>query len=103
MTPIHELTKFQVANLVRAANGGSTVFAVVESGEKDTGERKETLESHVREIRQLIDLGLLTEVSEKFQEPIQVCKLQNGRGFIVVQLTDQAQLMFSEAAHRSIN
>ena len=103
MTPIHELTKFQVANLVRAANGGSTVFAVVESGEKDTGERKETLESHVREIRQLIDLGLLTEVSEKFQEPIQVCKLQNGRGFIVVQLTDQALLMFSEAAHRSIN
>ena len=103
MTPIHELTKFQVATLVRAANGGSTVFAVVESGEKDTGERKETLESHVREIRQLIDLGLLTEVSEKFQEPIQVCKLQNGRGFIVVQLTDQAQLMFSEAAHRSIN
>ena len=103
MTPIHELTKFQVANLVRAANGGSTVFAVVESGELDPPEKKDVLDGNVREIRQLIDIGLLLDVSEKFTEPIAVCKLSNKRGFIVVQLTDQAQLMFAEASSRSIN
>ena len=61
------------------------------------------LDGHVREIRQLIDIGLLLDVSEKFTEPIAVCKLSNKRGFIVVQLTDQAQLMFAEASSRSIN
>lgn len=103
MTPIHELTPFQTANLVRAANGGSTVFAVIEPGETDPPERKETLEGHIREIRQLIDIGLLTDVSSKFVEPIQVSLLQNKRGFIVVQLTEQAAMMFAEGSSRSIN
>jgi hypothetical protein len=100
---IHELTQFQTANLVRAANGGSTVFAVIEAGEKDAPERKETLNGHIREIRQLIEWGLLTDVSDKFTEPIQVSKLNNGRGFVAVQLTEQAALMFSECAARGIN
>lgn len=95
---IYELTEFQFANLYRSANGNSICFAVLESCDKDDDETKETFNRQLRETRELIDLGLLTDVSDKFKEQIQVSKINSNRGYIVVSLTDHAVTLFTKGA-----
>lgn len=90
------LSLFQYDNMTRAANGDSIVFAVIEASDKDTPDARKRRETEMVEILELIELGLLKNVSEKFTEQIEVCKLQNHRGYIVVALTDIGLDMFKE-------
>ena len=104
MTAIYELTKFQTENLVRAANGGSIVFAVMKPSEKDSPEKKAKFEGNLAEMMDLVRIGLLEDISPDFTESIKACELNNdGRSIAIVKLTTHAQLMFADAGHRSIN
>ena len=103
MNEIYPLTQFQAANLLRGANNGTRVFAILEPSPTDSEERRKQLVREMDEMNDLISLGLLTDISKDFEEPIKVSKLNNNRGFSVVRLTDQAIIMFHECGRREIN
>lgn len=90
----YQLTDFQFANMFRAANGGATIFAVLEPCEKDDEKLATRLADELRQMRDLIGMNLLTDVSKEFTEQITVSKLNQGRAYIVVKLTDLGQRMF---------
>jgi hypothetical protein len=101
--PIYALTEFQFGNLHHAANGNSVVFAVLEPASSDTPEKQTVMKDELLQIRDLIDLKLLKDVSDKFKEGIEASRLNNNRGFIVVALTDASVLMFKGSKKRVIN
>lgn len=95
MSKSHELSEFQVANLTVACDGtNSKAFAIIEPIETDTPERYSLLDRNLDEIEDLIHLGFLTDVSDRFTEQIELCKINNHRGYIVVAVTDAALMMF---------
>ena len=94
---IKELTKFQAAMLHKAANHGNAVFAVLEpSDEIDEPVKRKHIAEELAEMKELVTLGLAVDVTEKFAEPIEVCRINNKRGFIVLAISGLGQLMFEE-------
>lgn len=94
---IKELTKFQAAMMHKAANHGNAVFAVLEPSEEiDETVKRKQLAQELAEMKELVTLGLAVDVSEKFAEPIQVCRINNKRGFIVLAISELGRMMFAE-------
>ena len=104
MTEIYELTKYQAANLKKSANQpGCTVFAVVGAAPDDTKEQQATLEKELKEMGDLVELGLLKDVSEDFGESIKVSEIANKRSFKVYAITETGLLMFRNDGRRQAN
>lgn len=90
-------------NLTLAANGRSACFVVMSANDTDSPERKELFEKENREVDECIHHDLLTDVSDKFQEPIQLAKLNNNRVIRIVMITENALTLFRNSKKRSIN
>lgn len=105
IVPIHELSPTIAEALIACASeqlGGYT-FAVLEPREDDLPERKKQMAAEMSEIRDLMQLDLLRDVSYRFSRQIDDCKETHGFGYKVVQLTEYAVLMFMENKHRKVN
>lgn len=100
---IYELSEYQFGALHDACNGGSICFAALRSSPKDSPEKAEEIDGQYQEILDLIRLDLLSDVSDKFGEQIQVAKINSNREFIVVAVTDLAILMFRGSEKRKAN
>jgi hypothetical protein len=96
--PIYQLSEFQFGTLRHAANGGSIVFAVLDPAPSDPPEKRKQFIDERLQIDALVDLGILKDVSERFQESIETSRINNNnRGFVVVALTDIGLCMFQES------
>lgn len=96
MSKSYELSEFQVANLTCACDGeNSRAFAIYKPNDDvDTPARYARFDRNLDEIEDLIHLGFLTDVSDRFTEQIELCKINNNRGYIAVAVTEQALMMF---------
>lgn len=92
----YELTEFQFANLFRAANKGPVMFAVLDALDNDSEEKRKQIVDEKRQIVELVELGVLEDISRMFAEQITVAKLNGNRPYIVVKLTDQGLTMFHD-------
>lgn len=100
---IYTLTDFQLRNLMEAANGKVNSFAVVEPSPKDDHDIRAKLEQYMKEIDDLMKLGLVEDISEGFQEAIQQKREQEGRGFLIYTVTQTGFLMFNGHKKRIAN
>jgi hypothetical protein len=100
---IPELTDFQTNVLLGTANGASRVCALILPGDNDEKERKEKLAEQVRDIDELIEWGLMKDISDEFTEQIKLAKLNYKVDSKVVIITEQAELMFRDAGQRTVN
>jgi len=99
-----ELTDLQYSTLFMAANGGSLCFAVIYPMPNDEEHRKQYLYDEMQQMNDLLDAGLLEDLSNRFKESIETCKVNNkGRGYKVFGLTDLAVKMFRDSADRQVN
>lgn len=99
----YQLSEFQYANLVRSANSSTIVFAALEPSDSDSAEQREKYERQLREMDDLIHLGLVKDVSEKFHDSIELSRMNNKRGYRVLALTEHALDMFHESDKRLVN
>lgn len=99
----YQLTEYQYTNLVKAANAESIVFAELEPNTVDSPERQTELYNKCKALRELIGIGLLEDVSDKFKEGIELSKINNNRTFIVVALTKDAVSLFRNMDKRLPN
>jgi hypothetical protein len=102
MSEIYQLSEFQNKSLSIAANGKSICFAILESSDSDPQDTKEKLDKDFHEIEDLVRLELVKDVSEKFTEQIQLSRINNGRGYKVVALTEVGLRMFANAKKRLV-
>lgn len=100
----YQLSDFQFGVLHSAANGGSVAFAVLESIPSDPPQQQEVYENELRQIKELVEVGLLENISDQFLEGIKMSKLNNNnRGYMVAKMTDVSLLMFRKSAIRKPN
>lgn len=94
VSAIYQLTEYQY-NVLKSttAEGGSVCFAHIDSAEGDPD--KTERDAQRTELLALIELGLMSDVTNKFSESLTVSKLNNkNRGFIVLCLTENGIIMF---------
>src|SRR5271166_4747406 len=103
MSDIYELSQFQYINLIKAANEGNIVFAVIDPPPNSSPEKIKELNKQKLDVLELIQLNLLKDVSKDFAEQIAVCKLNNGFSYMIVSLTRDSILMFSVHTERPVN
>lgn len=97
MAEIYELNPLQYAVLRKAALEGNRTFAVLEPSETlDEPVRRARLADELRQMEDLVAIGLTEDISADFTESIAVCKRSNKRGYKVHALTDAGFLMFNE-------
>ena len=94
---IYEVNAFQLANLLRSANGPVEIFATLDWNDTDTEQDKQALRSERESIDALEVLGLMKDVSNEFKEQITVSILQKKRGYKVHQITEAGLLMFQHS------
>lgn len=91
----YKLSKFQVAILRQAAGGETTLFAVLTPNpEIDNPESLKRLKREERLLLDFVNLGLAKDVSDKFKEGIEKCKIDTKRAYKVLALTRMGNLMF---------
>lgn len=92
---IYKLSKFQLAILRQAASGSTTLFAVLTPN--NAIDNPETFNRLRREEHLLLDfikIGVAEDVSDKFTEGIEKCKIDTKRGYKVLALNEAGRLMF---------
>lgn len=101
MTGTYELTKYQWTNLKRSAKDvGYRVFGIVEPSPDDTQAHQYALTKELKEMADLVELGLLTDESEKFNEAVENSKLVHKRGFRVFAITEAGHTMFRDGSKK---
>jgi hypothetical protein len=88
------LTEYQLAVLERAANEGARLFVVMEAIDSDTGCQQARAALDVIEMAQLINEGLVLNVSENFADVIEETRKEFGRGCSVFAITNKGFAMF---------
>lgn len=91
---IYELSQKQYDILRNTANDEHIVFSVIGVAEGATDHEKEEIEDTLRQIKELIGMGLVNDVSDKFESNIKKVKEEHGRTIYLYALTWDAVLMF---------
>jgi hypothetical protein len=91
----YKLSKLQVAILRKAASGETTLFAVLTPNKDiDSPDALKRLKQEEKILLDFITLGLCSDVSKDFAEPIAKCKIDTKRAYRVLALTTAGKLMF---------
>jgi hypothetical protein len=101
----YELSPFQYAKLRRIAFEHPPIFALIGPipGENDPKEKLALIADERRQIEDLIDLGLLLDVSDKFQATVEQVRAENNRECRILTATERSKLMFGSKNKGSIN
>jgi hypothetical protein len=105
-----ELTEFQYDTLVNVAKERKTLsdtadicwFAVVGPSPDDTLEKASKMGDQCNQVKQLMDYGLVEDISARFAEGIEKCKKENNRTFYVMAMTQFGMKMFGSCTDRLV-
>jgi|ERR1035437_8522383 hypothetical protein len=105
-----ELTEFQYNTLVATCKGRKTLsdtsdiawFAVIGPSPDDPIDKAGRMGEQCLQIKQLVDFGLVEDISIKFVESIEKCKKENNRTFYVMAMTQLGMKMFGSCADRLV-
>lgn len=100
---IYTLTDFQAGNLMIAANGQVSSFAVIEPTDEDDAETQAKLRVWLKDTEDLLQMGLIEDISKEFSEQIATMTNRDGRSYRVYTLTEPAFLMFHNFGERVAN
>lgn len=100
---IYELNKSQFDLLSISTNGGNIVFAIIEPNEDDPPDKRKKLNDEMQQMKDLINIGLVEDVTHKFKDTIQVAKINNNRDVKVVAVTTLGVKLFRNHGNRTIN
>jgi hypothetical protein len=100
---IPELNEAQVHALCEMVHGTQAFSQIVPDEEKDSAKDYTAWMKGVGETQQLVDLGLVTEVTEKCSSQLANVFLQTNRKFRIFEATKETTLMFSGVEKRSVN
>ena len=89
--------------LMICASHDYTTFAVPEPGEEDPPARRKDELKDLEEIRALITLGLLRDVSNNYLKEIEKYKNEYGTTYRVIELTKEGIAMFTTVEKQVIN
>ncbi len=78
-------------------------FAVIEPTLDETPKRRKDLLRDLEEVNDLVQLGLLRDISARYTGEIAKCLQERGYGYKVVELTKEGMLMFANAKDRKVN
>lgn len=98
-----EINESQAKLLFGAANFDVHAFANIRPNETDNPETTATLNQQWSDVEQLIDMGLLEDVSAKYPQNIESIKEQAKRDVRIMDLTDVARKMFNNGVERAVN
>ena len=100
---IAKLTAYQYGVLCHTAQGSVPIFLAARPRREDTPSRRYTLKHKHEEVKQLVELQLMEDVSDEFVETIQEHTIKTGRKYAVYGLTEQGYLLFRDCDDRPIN
>lgn len=89
-----KLTKFQVGILKRLANGRVKVYCMPAGVQRD--KRRDEINLQFNEVLQLVEMGLVNDVSdgEKFKGIVEQHRVNEGRDVVVIWLNGFGQEMW---------
>ena len=105
-----ELTDFQYNTLIAVCKERKTLsdttdicwFAVVGPSPDDPLDKAAKMGDQCRQVQQLLDYGLVEDISARFVEGIEKCKKENNRTFYVMAMTQIGMKMFGSCADRLV-
>jgi hypothetical protein len=100
---IPALNEAQVHTLYEMVSGTDAFSQIVPDESRDSAKDFETWTHSAGETQQLVDLGLITEITEKCSSQLANVFLQTNRKFRIFETTEATRIMFSGTERRSIN
>lgn len=100
---IYQMSETVYDALTICASNEYYTFAVLEPSETSDSDRRDRLLKDLEEIKDLVQLGLLRDISAKYNKEIAKYLQEYGSSYKVVELTKEGILMFSNAKDRVIN
>lgn len=102
---IYQMSERVYDALTMCASNNYHAFAVLEPKETDIEDpkRRKDLLADLEEIKKLQHLGLLKDISSRYQSEIAGYTKEHGFSYKVVELTKESILMFANSKNRVIN
>jgi hypothetical protein len=100
---IPEINAAQVHTLHEMVNGTDAFSQIIPDAEKDSKTDFEAWTKGGEETQQLVDLGLIIEITEKCSSQLANVFLQTNRKFRIFETSEVGRLMFANTEKRSIN
>ena len=100
---IPELNKAQVHTLYEMVSGTDAFSQIVPDESRDSAKDYAAWMKGVGETQMLVDLGLVTEITDQCSSQLANVFLQTNRKFRIFEATPPTRLMFSGTEKRSIN
>lgn len=91
---IYELSKEQNDAMGSLANGKSPIKIAVEPNPEDDQETKDRLTKVLGQCDDLVKLGFIKDITNKYAEDVAISKLKTGRGIKMFLITDVGYDMF---------
>lgn len=101
--PIPEINAAQLSTLREIVNGTNAFSQIVPDEAKDSPKEYEDWTKGEAETQQLVDLGLITEITDKCNSQLANVFLQTNRKFRIFETTEATKKMFSGIESRTIN
>lgn len=92
------ISTFQLDSLVDCANSPITTYMLIRPNASDTEEDQQCWVKNNRETDELVEMGLLVDVSKMCQEQIDAHFRTSGRVFRVFRITPTGKAMFNAAS-----
>lgn len=104
MSPITELSKYQFDMMDMMANApAARVLSLLHPREDDSTQRYKELNDQHEQLKALVDLGLVRDVSGQYQLIREAARNQHGRDLSMFELTSIGQQMFEDYGKRKAN
>lgn len=103
MSPITELTEFQFTAMDTMANTVGKVLSYLHPREDDSTSRFNEFSKAIDQMKILVDLGLVREVSDQYQLIREAARHQHGRDLSFFELTPVGKKMFEDYEKRMPN
>jgi hypothetical protein len=97
------LSTFQLDSLVDCANSPITTYMLIRPNASDTEEQQREWVANNRDTDELVEMGLLTDVSKMCQAQIDAHFRTSGRVFRVFRITPQGKAMFNAASSSALS
>lgn len=100
---IYQMSEKVYEALTVCASHEYYVFAILEPRDADTLDTRNDILKDLEEVKDLIRLGLLKDISKEYNKDIKKFQEAHGAGYKVIELTKEGIMLFANAKNRVIN
>lgn len=100
---IPQITKYQLGVLCHTAQGSAPIFLMARPRREDKPSLRYSLKRKHEEVKRLVEMQLMEDVSKEFAETTREHALKTGRKFSVYGLTEHGYLLFKDCSTQTVN